>query len=664
MKESSAGDGRTIGGLLVAAALVVLAVSGLRTISNHEFWLHLATGRWIAGNGVPHTDPLSFTRAGAEWVDASWMYDRIVYALWLAGGAALVTVVHVILVLGAFVLLLPVAAKWARPSSVALGVLLACWVMAPRFVVGPGVPALLFAAAMIYILHRERPAWLTAVLILVVQLLWTNIHRSFPVGPVIALLYLVERMFGGASGVAGERRGSRRLPPDVLAALLVSAGAIFVNPYGPGLLRSVAASWWSPAQRFTLEWISPFSSQFAFALPKHIVTFALGVIAAGLVLKRGRLPVAVSSLAIGTAFLAVRSMWYVDLFAVLAFPFFALGFQAVGDYLGGKIHSAGGAVRAAVGLLVFLLAAGSAVYFVTNRYYVSCGSAAECGLGTEEGTVPCEAMTVLKRPQFPPRALNMILDGAYLAWRMPERKVFVDQRAQVYGVGFYRDLNVGLLGDDEALQRIMGRWEPGAVILNCCSRISDVALRRFVLGGRWVLSYFDGATAILLRPVSEYAALLSDRSIPAAGLKILDRDYARYTSRLGGLVRPGVPARLVGAGATFLSLGRYQDAERIYAALVRGAPRMYTAWLNLGICKLEQEHPDEAVAFLDRARKLAPKDVRTWLWLSRALARAGRREEAGRMFKHGWRMNPGAAAAFGNPVSSTNQVPADLPQVP
>src|ERR1700752_1758187 len=79
--------------LLVAAALALLSFVHLW---DPDVWWHLATGRFIVEHhGLPHTDPFSFTMAGAPWRAVDWLAELILYGAWrLAGvwGLGLLTV--------------------------------------------------------------------------------------------------------------------------------------------------------------------------------------------------------------------------------------------------------------------------------------------------------------------------------------------------------------------------------------------------------------------------------------------------------------------------------------------------------------------------------------------------------------------------------------------
>src|ERR1700761_6738233 len=52
---------------------------------------HLRTAEFILETGqIPHTDPLSFTRAGEKWVDFEWAFETTMGELYRVGGLGLI----------------------------------------------------------------------------------------------------------------------------------------------------------------------------------------------------------------------------------------------------------------------------------------------------------------------------------------------------------------------------------------------------------------------------------------------------------------------------------------------------------------------------------------------------------------------------------------------
>ena len=178
--------------LFILLGLLVIMSMGIRTISNPDIWMHLATGRLIAESGIPHADVFSFTKAGDAWVASTWLYDRVIYTLWQATGPGFVTILHVASVLGAFLLLVPIARKWADDKSIGLALLVSASLLAPCFQIRPLLVGLFFSALYISMLDLNRKPWVAWAVLLPSQLLWTQIHGSFLLGPIICALFAVQ----------------------------------------------------------------------------------------------------------------------------------------------------------------------------------------------------------------------------------------------------------------------------------------------------------------------------------------------------------------------------------------------------------------------------------------------------------------------------------------
>lgn len=633
--------------LLCSFALVVLALSGIRTISSGSIFSHLSTGRWIAEHGVPRADAMSFTAAGASWISTTWLYDRLLAMFWGSGRAGLVTILHVLLVVGAFTALLPVARRWAGSAATALALVLSTWLLAPRFTTGPYAVGLLMAAVYVNVLSSDRKSWVPWAILLPLQILWTNLHGSFLLGPVILVIFaadaaLRERSQGTLESEAGRSR--------VAALACLAAAAVFVsllNPYHVNLPLRVMSGASNMAFTYVQEWVSSISSQFtASAYAKHAVTFALLIGAGGLIAERRKLPISLTVLAVVSAFLAVRSLRYVEVLAVFAFPFIALSFDAIGTAVSRAASGVASVLNKALLVVIALLLVVTACAFVSNSYYVASGSFSTFGLGVNDAAFPA-ASGVLSRADFPARAVNLPADGGYLLWQNPGRQVFIDQRADVYGVDLFQSLNQCLAGVDGAWATLEEKWEPGAVVLNCTASGAGLTIRTLLMGKRWGLVYFDGGTAIFVRDASENVALLGNVELQTAGLKLIEAERQRYVAALRAGKRAGaVSPRLIGAGNTFLALGRYAEAEVVYSLLVNGLPTMGQAWVNLGICQLQLQRADAAIGTLSKATEMVPKNAAAWLYLGEAYRAKGMEQPARSCYDKAQSLNAGLVNAY------------------
>jgi hypothetical protein len=630
--------------LLIVLGLVVVAALGVRTIGNSDFWMHLAMGRQIAEHGLQKVDAWTFTAEGARWVNSSWLYDRVLFSLWSLGSAPLVILLHAAGVVLAFVLLIPAARKWSGGTAISFALILSAWLLAARFTIAPHVAALPLAAIFIMLLSEPRKPWVLWAVLLPLQILWANVHASFVLGPVICAVFAVQFRINAKSDAAAASGLFTHALWLAVATLLVGV----VNPYGLTLYASGLLSATNGAFKFVQEWISPFSAQFpASFYPKHIVTLALFVGAGGLIAEKRNLPVGLTTLAVASAFLIILFPRNVEWLAVLAFPFLALSFNSIGVLIESGLRSLAktekvSGIRGATAGLAAVLAVLSVLVVLSSACYVYAGSASVFGLGTEYDLFPHAAAKVIERPDFPARAVNLAPDGGFLVWEHPDRPIFVDQRASLYGAEFYRGLNKCLAGDEHAWKDLIEKWNPDAAIMNCSVPFAANAVRGILQDPSWALVYFDGTAAILVRAVSENQALIRDSQMQSDGLQLLERERQRALKATGYQVSP----RLIGAGEMFLALGRYPEAESICAALTSCSPMMGRAWINMGIAQAEQGKVQEAMTTLRHACEIAPKEVFAWISLYRAANRAGRVDEAGAAIERAKKVNLKATMLF------------------
>ncbi len=628
---------------LIVLGLVVVAVLGIRTISNSDFWMHLALGRRIAENGLQKTDEITFTVSGTPWVNASWLYDRVLFLLWRLGSAPLVILAHVAAAVLAFALLIPTARKWAGGISILLALLLSAWLLAARFTVAPHIAALLLAAIFVRLLSEPRKPWAPWAVLLPLQALWANTHISFFLGPLICAVFAFQYRARARSGEGGA---SNRFTQTLwLAAAALLAG--LANPYGLKLYAQGLANVTDGAFKFVQDWISPFSAQFPGSVfPKHITTVALVVGAGGLVSEKRNLPVGLTTLAVFSAFLIILFPRNIEWLALLGFPFFALSLNSIGMLFENGIRAAAKSqnrlsARSVAGGAAVALALLSLSAVVSNASYLNAGSVSVFGLGVEYGLFPREAARVIARPDFPARAVNLAQDGGFLAWEQPARRIFADSRANLYGAEFYNALNKCLVGEENAWKDLIEKWSADAVIMNCAVPFGANAVRGLLCDPGWALVYFDGTTALLVRALFENRALIRDAEIQRAGLRLIEEERRRVLESPRCVVSP----RLIGAGEMFLALGRYAEAESVCRAVADGAPMMGRAWINLGIAQTEQGK-EEALDTLRHACQIAPREVLAWISLHRAASRDGREDEARTAIERAKRVNPKTTALF------------------
>lgn len=635
--------------LLLALAAATFFCFGLRTISNSAFWMHLASGRVIAEQGIPAHDPFSFATAPDQpWVNPTWLYDLTIYRAWQLAGSKGIVFLNALLGLLAFLAALATGRKNSSATPAALTLLLCAWLIAPTFQVEPQTLALFLAGLTMLILNRKANSPAAWFFLIPVQLLWTNCHESFLLAPLLALATCAQET------ISNKRKSSVPLASALSYSHLGLAVTLFVvtflNPYGIKLHLGVLATATNPMLGVLTEWVSPFAAEFTTSWARHISTILLAIVAAAFIFVRERLPVASTVSAVIGAFLLVLSPRYAAFSALLVAPFAAMSIEHLSRLILDKQGdgSAPDAMPAKFGMMLLAACCIATLFAITtNRYYLRIGSASSFGAGLAQGLNPTAACDrVIQRPDFPKRAINLAMDGGYLAWKLPGRQIFTDTRAPLHGAAFYQDLGRSLLGQGDSWTNFMSRWEPEAVILNCNWPGAGASLRHLVDDKVWALVYFDGISAILVLRTTEYRALISDLEIQQAGLTDLQNARVNYARKDGRIFRSAIPSQLLAAGTPYLALGRFREASSIYELITPRLPAYATGWINLGVCRLEQHNVDDAIQALIVARRLKPDNPLAWLWLNRAFTDKGLTREADEALAKARRLNKPMADAF------------------
>ena len=629
--------------LLMAAPLLVLLAFlavGLRTVSNTDFWMDTAIGRAVLDSGPFANDTLTHIGEGKPYVKAGWLYGVVMYLAQGVGGGV-VTLLHLAAVGGAFWLLSRQAFRQSGPLAVAFALLLCLWLIAPRLDARPAVFSLIFPAAMIALLTTQTRWTGTFVKLVILQVLWVNMHTTFLAGPVIALAFAAEAFGGGSRHSTLTRSDVPRLL--LLAGALLGASLlnpsfhrIFTHLFHPAAWAGMADPAASVAIGWTQPFITPFANDFSHKGSAMLINLVMLLAAGGLIFYRDALPYARTTLAVVAAVLAMKFyMSSIELFTVLIFPLLALSSGCLGTFFTGLARgnpAQAGRITLAGTALLGVLVIVTAVRFATNSYYIERGIPARFGLGFNREIVPAEAMEIINRPDFPSNFIHLPADGGYLETHLLKgRKAFIDSR-QTLHAGAYADLVEALVGTDKdkaeaANKRLFGNWQPGAAVLNTTLPYAQDALGRLLASGMFKPAYFDGTTAILVVPTRDNITLLTDKSVQEKGLAILEEAKNRYRKALGGIPAP-VPARLLGAANAFVVMNRPMEAQVLLAPLRAGNPTLYSGRLNLAMVQRALKDNEGALSTLNEAMALEPTDPKPLLIRADVLKAMGRDKDA------------------------------------
>lgn len=626
---------------LFAFALFTLFLLGLRTINGPDFWLHLASGHHVATTGIATQDPFSFGLAAeTAWRQVTWLYDWALYRMWQAGGAPLTILLHALLAPLAFIMLTGAIADKTTRSQQAGAILLSAWLLSPALHAGPRLPALVLAALFIRTLASARLTSSGLVALIVAQVIWANAHLSFVTGPLLALLSALESM------LKNRRESASPLASDAAKRLMLTialVAATLVNPFGFRIWTEFIATATTPLNLILLDWTSPFYTDFIPVDQSWVSIAALGLIGAAFILRRERLPLMLTGGAILSAFMIIRTGYLIDFAAILCMPFLALSINTLAGMTSARAPWLSTTSAAAVGVAC-LLAIGVTI---TNRQYIATGSSASFGWHENTRMYPGALLDRLDGT-LPAPLVNLTQDGGYLLWRNPGKRVYVDTRGDLYGREFYAALFRSLTGqkDSNGLETPLPE-KTSAVLLNATWSGSRSALARFLADPAWGVAYFDGTSILLLLRDEANKPLLDDATLASDGLALIQEEYKTYQRALAHpFFRPAVPARLIGAAATYQIMGRFEESLALYELITEGAPRMASAWLNRGIAETAVGKTGAAMNTLEQATRMLPDNPLGWLWLGRAYSSAGRSADAEAATARGRVLNPEMAERF------------------
>ena len=230
---------------LSLAVVPLVLLSYLFSIHAQDYWWYLRVGQETLESGsVPAIDTISWTQAGRPVVYQPWLAGVF---FWLAhdlGGAPLTYLLRGFLLAITFCILWVLARQASSPRLATILLLIMGlsstnnWQMRTQLFAYP-----LFALCL-YALYqwqngRDRSLWLLPVC----TVLWSNLHGSFVLAPVLA----------GAALVFGQ--GNRK--PLLIAVGLMALGTL-ANPRGLDTWRYLDFMLRSPSdQLYSVEWFPP-----------------------------------------------------------------------------------------------------------------------------------------------------------------------------------------------------------------------------------------------------------------------------------------------------------------------------------------------------------------------------------------------------------------------
>ena len=418
----------TLLGALLVTTVFAMAGNGL---SDPDIWWHLRNAEYLfANHQLVRVDMYSFTLAGHPWVNPEWLGEIPFYLAWQAWGLVGIKLVMIVVLEAIFLGLFYLCNKSCRnPKAAAI----ACYFAVFPAVVNFGPRVILFGycflLVLLIVLERFRsrgkgPLWLLPPLFC----LWANTHGSWLIGLVVFGLIVAAGLVEGRWGRVESRRWSPRQFRNLMLTLGGSFAALFVNPYGFGLiLWSVDFAF---RQKLSVEHVQEWTSV-NFHDPRGKVALMLIIaLILGALLKEFRWQLTELGLVLFGLYAGLTHIRFLFLTAILTAPLLAKFLDFVPPY------------RPEIDkhVLNALLIAGMIAYMVHG--YPTSAQLQE----SIEKDYPAEILPYLKSNPPSGPVVNDDLWGGYLGWKDRNFKCFIDSRDDIFEfTGVFNDY-INLVG--------------------------------------------------------------------------------------------------------------------------------------------------------------------------------------------------------------------------
>lgn len=384
-----------------------------------DIFYHLYLGgRVLATGSFQPADSLIVQQPG--YVNIYWLFQVMARALFGMGGEIAITLFMAVLWCAALAAWARTARLVARPSLGMPIALAAILIVQGRFDPRPEVVSYLCLSLQVMWLTTWSPeeglSWRRMALFTGIQILWTNTHGYFVLGPLLVAARLLSAFH------SGERRAIRSLA-ILLGLTIVGSLASPFGPKGIGFVLTLAR-FLSTMREAIVEFRPPVG---IFLRLWTVILFWLAWIAVAvtgvLLVVRRRTTAFAVLLGLAALYLGAIGVRNAPLFVFLSAPLLrALLAEVVGrEPRARRVRPAVAAVTAAVGILL-------SVSVLTGAFYKSLHSRTRFGLSLLPEAYPARVTGYLLNSGFNGSIFNNSADGGYLEYAIPGIRPYIDPR--------------------------------------------------------------------------------------------------------------------------------------------------------------------------------------------------------------------------------------------
>jgi hypothetical protein len=493
---------------------------------NQDLGRHIKTGQIIwETKSVPRVNTFSFTEPNAPFINHHWLAEVVFFFLSGAIGLKGLILFKVLILLAAFFLLYKALPETARGWPFLLSGLFGVFVFSSRTDVRPEIFSYLFLTFFIHAILQARQKrdykWLYALPI--VQLLWTNTHIYFILGPALLFLFLIDQIIS---------KENKPFLKNLLWIFLITSAVTLINPnFIKGALEplNILKNYgYSIVENQSVSFLQNYGAQlkdislFQISIIFLIISFVIAI-------KNGKRKIffEVSS-ALMASILAMTMIRNLGLYVIIFVPIVSLNLSTYQPKITVNFRKAAFVFYAIIIILTGLLIKS----IVNNSFYIWQNTSKSFGLSVPAGME--NAVRFIEQNKINGPMFNNFDIGSYLIWKLypapfgdcmtrnplesvakrcgvyPEQSVFVDGRPETYSVDFLQNVYIPMQQDPALWKKYSDQYKINYIVFGITDATpwAQTFLRSILQNTDWPLIYADENSAVFIRKTPENQKLI------------------------------------------------------------------------------------------------------------------------------------------------------------
>lgn len=590
---------------------------------------HIKNGELILkGEFNPiYSNLYSYTEPDHSFINHNWLSNVVFYLIHQSVGWSGLVIFKIIVLLTALTLVFLTALKRANFWLVVVLAIPTILILRERTALRPEIFSYLFIAIFLYFLvdledypQNKKIFWL-----ILVQLLWVNMHLFFIIGTALVGGFLIEKIILNYKNPKNNHH-VKKLTILLLGLIAVS----FLNPNGwEGALYPLnifnnygfIVGENNPPASF-LKWRPPLDNISIIFFQWSVFTLALSFL-----FNLSKKPIFYFLASAATITGGLKMLRLISLFGLMFLPIVSGNLNPIFIRLNNKIGQKN--KRNLGNILVVIL-------IVLLTYLIYLGGSGKLsnyrkpGIGltasSNNGALFFKEQN-LKGPIF-----NDYEMGSYLIYHLyPQEKVFVDNRPEAYSETFFINTYTSAIQSEGGWEQALGRYNFNVIFIHLNNNGTGFLqfMYRRIHDPAWSLVYADSYAIILLRNNKENTEIINRYKITSKNLGKQIEDLissVNYDDQV--------------AAAFLLGLLDRKDLQSgIYLKIIERLPEKGKIWMFLGMLEYHK-NPNLAVTYLEKAIKFGHKTPESYYFLSLAYKNAGENKKAEEILKKVLNIDP------------------------